>query len=98
MKAELIYRNKIIKEGSITEMVIWKLPQKTIDRPHGIKYRLYHGDKTGKCIVRYDNESGKGDHKHLAKKEMPYQFISVEKLMQDFILDVINLSEGGTDD
>lgn len=98
MKAKLVYRNKIVTEDIITEMVIWELPVKTPDRPHGIKYRLYHGDKTGHCIVRYDNESGKGDHKHIGNKEMVYKFISVEQLMKDFISEVIRLTDGGEKD
>ncbi len=88
MKAKLIYRNKIITEDRITEFVIWQLPNKTPDRPHGVKYRLYHGDKKGHCIIRYDNESGKGDHKHIGSKEIFYQFVSVEELMKDFIFDI----------
>ena len=92
MKATLIYRNKLITEAHITELVIWKLPDKTPDRPHGIKYRLYHGDKKGRCIVRYDNESGKGDHKHIGNKETIYHFINVEQLMKDFIFDVTRLT------
>src|SRR5437870_3365709 len=94
MKAKLVYRNKIVTENTITEMVIWELPHKTDDRPHGMKYRLYHGDKTSRCIVRYDNESGKGDHKHIAEKETSYKFISVGRLMKDFISDVISLTGG----
>lgn len=38
--------------------------------------------------MRYDNESGKGDHKHIGNKEAPYEFVSVEKLMQDFLNDI----------
>lgn len=94
MKAILIYRNKLVTEAGITEFVIWKLPNKTSDRPHGIKYRLYHGDKNGKCIVRYDNESGKGDHVHYGSKEKSYHFRNVEQLMKDFIFDVTRLSKG----
>lgn len=60
MKAKLVYQNKVVTEDLITEFVIWELPNKTPDRPHGVKYRLYHGNKAGECIVRYDNESGKG--------------------------------------
>lgn len=93
MKAKLIYRRKTIHlNGNIIEVVIWQLPHKTPDRPHGIKYRCYYGDATGQCIVRYDNESGKGDHKHLTKLEQPYHFISVEQLMKDFIEDINRLS------
>src|SRR5580698_2253117 len=95
MKAKLVYQNKIVTEHIITEMVIWELPEKTPDRPHGIKYRLSHGNKMGHCIVRYDNELGKGDHKHIDNKEMAYKFISVEQLMKDFISDVIRLTDEG---
>lgn len=98
MKAKLMYRNKVITETHITELVIWKLPDKTPDRPHGIKYRLYHGDKKGRCIVRYDNESGKGDHKHIGDKETIYQFVNVEQLIKDFIFDVTSLTDRGEKD
>lgn len=93
MKATLIYRNKVVTEDRITEFVVWALPHKTPDRPHGIKYRLYHGDKTGRCIARYDNESGKGDHKHLGDKEIFYKFVNVEQLIKDFIFDIIRLTD-----
>lgn len=92
MKAKLIYQNKVVNAEGITELVIWELPHKTADRPHGIKYRCYHGDKLGQCIVRYDNESGKGDHKHIGKNEIPYKFVSVEKLMRDFLDDIKRLT------
>ncbi len=93
MKATLRFHSKREDEqGNITEMVVWELPKTTPDRPHGIKYRCYHGDASGCCIVRYDNESGKGDHKHIGEKELPYEFESVEKLMRDFINDVYRLT------
>jgi len=89
MKAEKLYQTKIVDEyGDITEVVLWKLPQPTVDRPHGIKYRCYFGNDAGHCLVRYDNEAGKGDHKHLGNKEVPYKFVSIEKLMEDFKNDI----------
>jgi hypothetical protein len=66
------------------EMVIWQLPFATRERPHALKYRLYCGE-AGECIVRYDNEAGKGDHRHFGEAgEMAYQFESVDRLLQDF--------------
>ena len=99
MKATLIYRNKrVLSDGSIEEIVIWKLPEasteSTKDRPHTFKYRLYFGLADGTCKVRYDNEMGKGDHKHLLEQEMPYVFVSIEKLMDDFVADVKRAKEG----
>ena len=88
-KAKLIYRSRLVyPDGAIREMVIWQLPEKSPDRPHGLKYRLYYGDARGKCLVRYDNESGKGDHRHFQGKEEEYVFMSVEKLVGDFQKDI----------
>jgi hypothetical protein len=41
-----------------------------------------------KCILRYDNEAGKGDHRHVGSKEFVYQFQSYEQLLTDFWADV----------
>lgn len=88
MKAKRIYYDKaVLPDGSIVEMVIWQLPNPTDDRPHGLKYRLFYG-RDGKRIVGYDNERGKGDHKHLFDVEKHYNFTSVEKLIADFIADI----------
>jgi hypothetical protein len=35
-------------------------------------------------VVRYDNEAGKGDHRHYAEDEEPYRFESLDKLIADF--------------
>lgn len=96
MKATLIYRDKrVLSDGSVQEIVIWKLPEKTTDQPHGFKYRLYFGLADGTCLVRYDNEKGKGDHKHLREIEQPpYSFTSIPQLMQDFLTDVHKAQEG----
>ena len=52
-----------------------------------IKYRLFCGKADGSCIVRYDNERGKGDHRHVADKEEPYLFSTLLKLVEDFETD-----------
>lgn len=38
--------------------------------------------------VGYDNERGKGDHKHIGKVETPYKFTTGEQLVADFLADV----------
>ena len=57
------------------------------ERPHGLKYSLYYG-RAGERIVGYDNERGKGDHKHVEGREKRYRFVSVEQLVADFLADV----------
>jgi hypothetical protein len=42
----------------------------------------------GECVLRYDNEAGKGDHKHVRGKEVKYRFVSVDKLVADFFEDM----------
>jgi len=69
------------------EMVIWKLPAPSAERPHGLKYRLFYG-RDGIRLVGYDNERGKGDHKHIGNREIPYRFMTVEQLVADFLADV----------
>jgi hypothetical protein len=91
MVAQLLFRDKYVyADGAIREMVIWRLPDTDNERPHGLKYRLYNG-YPGKCLVRYDNERGKGDHRHDRDQEESYTFISVEQLIGDFRADIERL-------
>jgi hypothetical protein len=42
----------------------------------------------GVCVLRYDNEAGKGDHRHVGGVEAEYRFTSPEELLADFWRDV----------
>ena len=78
-------------DGSVIEIVVWLVPEAVPLSTHSYKYRLYFG-KNGICRVRYDNERGKGDHKHVGESEEEYVFESLEKLLLDFRSDVDNWS------
>lgn len=54
----------MLLDGSIVEIVARLSPTPTEDRPHGLKYRLFYG-RDERRIAGYDNERGRGDHKHL---------------------------------
>lgn len=87
-KAVLLYHDKAIVSGqSIIEMTIWRLPEANEERPHGLKYSLFYGSG-GERIVGYDNEAGKGDHRHVRGVEEAYAFIDVDTLVADFLNDV----------
>jgi hypothetical protein len=89
MVARLLYHEKYIySDGALREMVLWQLPHKTPDRPHGFKYRLYFGLSDGTCLVQFDNESGKGDHKYIGGQQEAYQFVNVETLVADFLAEI----------
>lgn len=66
------------------EVVIWHLSEPLPGSPHPYKYRLYYGNADGRCIVRYDNERGKGDHRHVGEIEEPYAFSTLRRLVEDF--------------
>ena len=89
MAAVLLFRSKFVyPDGAIREMALWKLPMPTPEHPHGFKYRLHYGYPFHKASVRYDNEKGKGDHRHTADREEPYKFTDVETLVADFLSDI----------
>lgn len=85
MQSRLITRFKnITPDGGVIELVVWKVPTPVPPTSHGYKYRAAYV-KGGKRIVGFDNERGKGDHCHLDGRELPYAFVSVEQLVEDFI-------------
>ena len=87
MKAELLMRERRVLEVGFIEVIVWRLPQPLSGSTHSLKYRLaYVVD--GECVLRYDNETGKGDHRHVGSKEMSYGFVSADKLLDDFLADV----------
>lgn len=88
MKATLIYEDiKDIESGGFVEMVVWAVPSPVQGSAHGYKYRFAYV-VNGACVLRYDNEAGKGDHKHVGKNEISYEFASVPQLLADFMSDV----------
>jgi hypothetical protein len=42
----------------------------------------------GECVLCYDNEAGKGDHRHLGAVEAPYHFTTPAQLLAEFWSDV----------
>ena len=88
MKARrLFHDNARTPDGFIIEMTIWRLPGRDPARPHGLKYSLFFG-RPGERLVGYDNERGKGDHKHIGAVETRYRFFTVEQMVADFLADV----------
>lgn len=94
MKAELLFKQRIeYDDGAIVEMVIWRVPSSVPPSSHGLTYSLFYG-RPGSREVGYDNERGKGDHRHFKGIEISYPFTDVEQLMADFWTDVRILRGG----
>ena len=87
MKAEVVIRERRILSTGFIEVVVWRLSKPSSRSVHDFKYRLAHV-VDGRCVLRYDNESGKGDHKHVGDRETHYRFLSIDQLLDDFLSDV----------
>ncbi len=90
-RANLIYREKRSHAGGIVEMVVWRVPQPVPPSEHPFKYRLVFV-RDGERLVGYDNERGKGDHRHLGELESPYVFVDEDQLLNDFWQDVMEVN------
>ena len=88
MKARLLLdeRHQVTAEG-FAELRIWNVPESVRGSAHRLKYALAYV-VAGTCVLRYDNEAGKGDHRRLGADETPYRFTTPEQLLADFWQDV----------
>ena len=88
MKAELLLRDRHhVGLDAFAEICVWRVPKAVRDSGHAYKYsRAYVVG--GECVLRYDNEAGKGDHKHFGAAEAPYAFTTPAQLLADFWFDV----------
>ena len=91
MKAELLIDERhVLDDSAFVEIVVWQLPRPTRESKHRLKYRLALV-RDGACILRYDNEAGKGDHRHRRGKEEQYTFTDTDRLLTDFWRDVASM-------
>jgi hypothetical protein len=93
MAVDAIWCHGPYDDGAIAEMVIWRVPAAITPATHNLKYRLFYG-RPGAREAGYDNERGKGDHRHFKGVETSYAFTTVEQLVADFWSDVERLRGG----
>ena len=88
MKAELLIRERVVyPDGALVEMVVWRLPAPSPPSPHRFKYRLVY-IVDGKRVIGYDNELGKGDHRHVRGGEERFAFSSIGDLLDELAAQV----------
>ena len=97
MKALSILKRRVAdSKGGFAEYVVWLLPEPLPPSEHTFKYRLAY-IISQQCVVRYDNERGKGDHRHFGGKEMAYAFSTPRKLTSDFETDIARWNSENSD-
>jgi hypothetical protein len=88
MKATELMRTRVVyDESAFAELVLWRVPKPVAGSTHEFKYRLVYV-VDGVCVVRYDNEAGKGDHRHAGARESDYVFTTPEALLADTQRDI----------
>ncbi|MBS1214621.1 MAG: hypothetical protein H6R26_3238 [Proteobacteria bacterium] len=88
MPAQLLLEERhTVAENAFAELVVWRVPSPLPGSAHSLRYRLAFVVE-GRCVLRYDNESGKGDHRHLGEEESAYEFTTPARLIEDFWNDV----------
>jgi len=89
MKAVLLLRRRVVLAiDAFAEIVVWRVPQSVPSSGHHFKYQLAYV-VAGQCVLRYDNERGKGDHRHIGTDEESYLFATPDQLMTDFNADIL---------
>lgn len=97
MKATLLLRRRIVyRENAFAELVLWRLPKAVKGSTHVYNYRLAYV-VNGNCVLRYDNEAAKGDHRHLGSLEEEYDFTTPERLVRDFQRDIARWNDENPD-
>ena len=93
MKAQLLtHRKERNADGHITEIKIWSVSVSE-HTPHGFKYSFVYIVNSIR-LIGYDNERGKGDHRHINGMEYPYEFTTPSQLMADFQDDIEAYQKG----
>jgi Family of unknown function (DUF6516) len=88
MKAmPLIRRRIVLAPDAFAEVAVWQVLEPVSPSEHPFKYRLAYV-VGGQCVLRYDNERGKGDHRHFAGQELDYAFSTPKQLLLDFNADI----------
>jgi len=92
--AKLRYHLKrIFPEGDIMEIKIWEVPRSE-DFPEGVRYSLVYikmDEEGARRVLGYDNERGKGHHRHHFGREERISFHGWEELVRMFLDDVRKL-------
>ena len=91
----ILHRKRLYDDGAIAEIKLWNVPNPVRGSRHSFKYSLFYGH-SGERLIGYDNEAGKGDHRHDGRREGAYLFTTPEQLMADFLADVRALRKSWT--
>ncbi len=96
-KGEEIIGYKFEKDnGDVVQARITKVPI-SVRFPEGVKYSCVY-IRNGKRLIGYDNseggQQGPNHHKHIKERVVPYKFIDIWRLLEDFNEDLEKIERG----
>ena len=77
----------VLGDTAFLKVTLCHVPAPVPGSLHPFKYRLALV-VNGVCVMRYDNERGKGDHRHIGSPEDAFAFTSLEALFDAFEADM----------
>lgn len=74
---------KITDEPEVLDIRVWSVPT-TKEHASGVNYSVNY--RIGNTpIIRYDNDEGKGDHRHIFGKEESVEFRSYKEIIKEIL-------------
>jgi hypothetical protein len=68
-KAERLLNERLqVAADAFVELRVSRVPQPLPESRHELEYAFAYV-VAGTCVLRYDNEAGKGDHRHLGDRD-----------------------------
>ena len=84
MDAQLLFDDRfVLGDHAFAQVKVWRVPAPVRGSRHTLKYSFAF-IVDGECVLRYDNEAGKGDHRHPNGIETPLEFVDLTGLLADF--------------
>ena len=77
----------VADDGSIIQMIVWRVPEAVPPTAHGFKCRLVYVVE-GVRVVGFDNERARVITATSTVKSVPTFFSTVDQLIEDFITEV----------
>ena len=97
MKAVALLRTRVVySDHAFAKLVLWQLPKPLVGSAHRFKYRLAYVVRVA-CVLRYDNEAGKGDHRHFGGTESAWSFTGPDELLAAFQADIARWNHENSD-
>ena len=78
----ILHRKRRYDDGAVLELKLWQVPAAVRGSTHVFKYSLFYGNN-GQRLVGYDNEAGKGDHRHYGERQEAYAFVTFRQMLAD---------------